>query len=50
MGIITTDSHLKRYFTPLYSQPLEVASRYRDPQLQAVENFSFVLAPNIDKF
>ena len=33
-------------------QPLEVVSRYRDPQPQVVENYSYLfnLRPNIYKF
>ena len=32
-------------------QPLEVVSRYRDPQLQVVENYTYLfnLRPNMDK-
>ena len=32
-------------------QPLEVVSRYRDPQLQVVENYSYLfnLRPNVYK-
>ena len=33
-------------------EPLEVVSRYRDPQLQVVENYSYMfnLKPDINKF
>ena len=30
--------------------PLEVVSRYRDPQLQVGENFPYFFRPNIGKF
>ena len=36
----------------LIFEPLEVVSRYRDPQLQVVENYSYMfnLKPDINKF
>ena len=42
---------LKRYIENVNFHPLEVVSRYRDPQLQVGENYSykFNLRPNIRK-